>query len=116
MLDIARKRGLKVTGHLCAVGFREAAQAGINNLEHGLAVDTEFFSKKKVDECPNRNEWLPELAKIDVMSEPVQSMIRELVNRRVAITSTLAIFEAFVSERFQLDPRMRDVRGLVGVK
>jgi len=39
------------------------------------------------------------------MSEPVQSMIRELVNRRVAITSTMAIFEAFVSERFQLDPR-----------
>jgi len=50
------------------------------------------------------------------MSEPVQSMIRELVNRQVAITSTLAIFEAFVSEKFHLDPRMRDVRGLVGVK
>jgi hypothetical protein len=36
-------------------------------------------------------------------------MIRELVGRRVAITSTLAIFEAFVDERFELDPRMQEV-------
>ena len=109
IVDAAHKRGLKVTGHLCAVGFVEAAQAGIDNLEHGLAVDTEFFSRKKVDECPSRSEWLPELTTIDINSEPVQKMIGELVSRRVAVTSTLAIFEAFVTERFQLDPRMRDV-------
>lgn len=109
IVDTAHKRGLKVTGHICAVGFVEAAEAGIDNLEHGLAVDTEFFSRKKADECPKRSEWLPELARIDVKSEPVQRMIRELVSRRVAITSTLAIFEAFVTEKFQLDPRMRDV-------
>ena len=109
IVDAAHKRGLKVTGHLCAVGFVEAAQAGIDNLEHGLAVDTEFFSRKKVDECPSRSEWLPELATVDVKSEPLQKMIQELVSRRVAVTSTLAIFEAFVTEKFQLDPRMRDV-------
>lgn len=109
VIDAAHKRGLKVTGHLCAVGFVEAAQAGIDNLEHGLAVDTEFFSRKRVDECPDRSEWLPELSRIDVMGAPVQRTIRELVNRKVAITSTLAIFEAFVSERFQLDPRMETV-------
>lgn len=105
----AHERGLKVTGHVCAVGFREAAEAGIDNLEHGLAVDTEFFSRKVMDKCPSRSEWLPELAQIDVKSEPVQSMIQELVRRGVAITSTLAIFESFVSEKFQLDPRNRDV-------
>ena len=109
IIEAARKRGLKVTGHTCAVGYVEAAEAGIDNLEHGLAVDTEFFSKKKADECPPRNEWLPELANIDVKSEPVQKMIRELVSRKVAITSTLAIFESFVEERFQLDPRLKDV-------
>lgn len=109
VIDAAHKRGLKVTGHLCAVGFVEAAQAGIDNLEHGLAVDTEFFSRKRVDECPNRSEWLPELARIDVLSAPVQGMIRELVNRRVAVTSTLAIFEAFVHEKFSLDPRIQQV-------
>ena len=109
IVDAAHNRGLKVTGHLCAAGFVEAAQAGIDNLEHGLAVDTEFFSRKKVDVCPERSAWLPELARIDVKSEPVQQMIRELVIRRVAITSTLAVFEAFVEEKFELDPRMQDV-------
>src|ERR1041384_4596304 len=109
IVDAAHKRGLKVTGHLCAAGFVEAAQAGIDNLEHGLAVDTEFFSRKKAGECPDRSEWLPQLARIDVKSEPVQGMIRELVNDRVAITSTLAVFEAFIEEKFELDPRMQDV-------
>jgi hypothetical protein len=109
VIDAAHKRGLKVTGHVCAVGFTEAAQAGIDNLEHGLSVDTEFFSRKKVDECPDRSDWLPALAKIDVASEPVQTMIQELVRRRVAVTSTLAIFEAFITDTFQLDPRMREV-------
>lgn len=109
IVDAAHQRGMKVTGHICAAGFVEAAQAGIDNLEHGLAVDTEFFSGKKAGECPERSEWLPELARIDVKSEPVQGMIRELVSRRVAVTSTLAVFEAFVDEKFELDPRMQDV-------
>jgi imidazolonepropionase-like amidohydrolase len=109
VVDVAHKRGLKVTGHVCAVGFREAAQAGIDNLEHGLAVDTEFFSAKKAGVCPPRSDWLPELARIDVASAPVQNMIRELVQRRVAVTSTLAIFEAFIDEKYELDSRMKDV-------
>ena len=109
VIEAAHKRGLKVTGHLCAVGFVEAAQLGIDNLEHGLMVDTEFFSGKQPDQCPNRNDWLPELARIDVMSLAVQGMIRELVNRHVAVTSTLAILEAFIKDKFQLDPRMKSV-------
>ncbi len=47
VITAAHGRGLKVTGHLCAVGFREAATAGIDNLEHGLLVDTEFYSGKQ---------------------------------------------------------------------
>ena len=38
-VEEAHKRGLKVTGHLCSIGFREAAEIGIDNLEHGLLVD-----------------------------------------------------------------------------
>ena len=109
VIDAAHKRGLKVTGHTCAIGFREAAQAGIDNLEHGLAVDTEFFSGKKAGQCPARRDWLPQLTRMDVMSAPVQDMIRELVQRRVAVTSTLAIFETFVEENFKLDSRVKDV-------
>lgn len=108
VIEAAHKRGLKVTGHLCAVGFSEAAALGIDNLEHGLIMDTEFYSGRKPDECPNRNDWLPELARMDVMSEPVQHMIRELVSHNVAITSTLPVIEAFAGERFHLDPRMQE--------
>ena len=109
MVEAAHKRGIKVTGHVCAMGFVEAAQAGIDNLEHGLAMDTEFFSEKKADVCPDRSYWLPEVSRLDVKSEPVQAMIRELVNRRVAVTGTLSILETFVKEKFQLDPRMQAV-------
>ncbi len=42
-----------MTAHLCSVGFREAVELGIDNLEHGLLTNTEFYSGKKLDECPN---------------------------------------------------------------
>src|SRR5215831_15962994 len=48
----AHKRHLKITGHLCSVGFREAAEAGIDNIEHGFVMDTEFIPDKKPDQCP----------------------------------------------------------------
>jgi imidazolonepropionase-like amidohydrolase len=53
-IDAAHAKGLKVTGHLCAVGFKEAASLGIDNLEHGLAVDTEFYADKKPGVCPGQ--------------------------------------------------------------
>ena len=54
-IDHAHAKDLKVTGHLCSVGFKEAAALGIDNLEHGLAVDTEFFADKKAGVCPGQN-------------------------------------------------------------
>src|SRR5215469_7861384 len=35
-IDAAHKRGLKVTGHLCSVTYLEAAELGIDDLEHGF--------------------------------------------------------------------------------
>ena len=35
-IDEAHKRGLKITGHLCSVTYAEAADLGIDNLEHGF--------------------------------------------------------------------------------
>jgi imidazolonepropionase-like amidohydrolase len=55
-IDRAHAHGLKITGHLCSVGFRQAAGLGIDNLEHGLVVDTEFFPGKKPDECPGARQ------------------------------------------------------------
>ena len=109
VIRAAHNRGLKVTGHLCAVGFREAVALGIDNLEHGLLVDTEFYRGKSPDICAERNVVLPDLLRTDIKGPEVQQLIKELVDGRVAITSTLAIFETFTGNQFQLDPRMQQV-------
>jgi len=99
-IDHAHAKGLKITGHLCSVGFTEAADMGIDNLEHGLVVDTEFFSEKKPGVCPGQRGPMMEMANsLDIESAPVQKMIQDLVGRHVAVTSTLAIFESFIGTR-----------------
>ena len=66
-IDHAHAHGLKITGHLCSIGFKQAAALGIDNLEHGLVVDTEFFPGKKPDVCPESARNLNYLAKnVDV--------------------------------------------------
>ncbi len=108
-IEAAHKRGLKVTGHLCAVGFREAAALGIDDLEHGLLVDTEFLPGKKPDTCPEqRRANIELLGKLTLKSAPVKEMIRELVAKKVAITSTLPVFETFVANRPPLQQRVLD--------
>jgi imidazolonepropionase-like amidohydrolase len=105
-VDAAHRRGIKVTGHLCSIGFREAAAIGIDNLEHGLVVDTEFHAGKQPDVCPpaTRNE----IARLDLNTAAVKEMIADLVKHKVAITSTLAVFEAFDADRPPVDQRFLD--------
>lgn len=104
----AHRHKLKITGHLCAVGFREAAALGIDNLEHGLLVDTEFDPSKKPDVCPSQTETANTIAKLEIESAPVQEMIRDLVAHHVAVTSTLPVFEAFIVGRPPLQQRVLD--------
>ncbi|HKC41371.1 MAG TPA: hypothetical protein VKC15_17645, partial [Gemmatimonadales bacterium] len=48
-VDEAHRRGLKITGHLCSVTYREAADLGIDDLEHGFFVATDFVKDKQPD-------------------------------------------------------------------
>jgi enamidase len=89
----AHRRGLKVTGHLCSVTFREAAALGIDDLEHGFVTASDFVPGKKPDECPAGGAVQRSIASLDVTGAPVRALIAELVRRGVAITSTLTIFE-----------------------
>jgi imidazolonepropionase-like amidohydrolase len=89
----AHRRGAKVTGHLCSIGFREAAAIGIDDLEHGLLVDTEFLPGKKPGECPEEPENPELVAKLDVNAGPLHEMILDLIKHHVAVTSTLPVFE-----------------------
>ena len=94
-IDEAHRWGLTITGHLCSIGFREAAELGIDNLEHGLWVDTEFASDKQPDVCPPDND--ASAADLDVKGDAIQSLIKTLIDHHVAVTSTMAVWEQFTS-------------------
>jgi hypothetical protein len=103
-IEQAHAHNLKLTGHLCSVTWPEAVALGIDDLEHGpVFTDTEFVADKKPDVCPagGRESW----AKQEVNGAPVQKMIHDLVSHRVAVTSTLPVFEASVPGRPKLQSR-----------
>ena len=99
LIEEAHRLGHKVAGHLCAVTAREAAEIGIDSLEHGLVTFTDFVPGKKVGECPDSDVLDKVTAGLDVNGAPVRDLIRELVERHVAIDSTLAIFEPDAKHR-----------------
>jgi imidazolonepropionase-like amidohydrolase len=99
-IDEAHKRGLQVTGHLCSVTFREAAELGIDNLEHGVAVATDFVRDKQPDQCPDRDSFERSLIALPPDSREIKDLIATLVKRKVAITSTLAVLAAGVVDWF----------------
>jgi len=106
-IEEAHRWGLSITGHLCSIGFREAAELGIDNLEHGLWVDTEFASDKQPDVCPPDND--ASAADLDVNGDAIQLTIKTLVDHHVAVTSTMATWERFRPCRPDASQRALDV-------
>ena len=104
----AHRRGLKLTAHLCSVTFREAAALGIDNLEHGLLVSSDFVRDKQPDVCPKAAAVPASIAALDIGGDSVSALIHDLVARHVAITSTLAIFETFAPHRPAIGQRPLD--------
>jgi imidazolonepropionase-like amidohydrolase len=110
-IDEAHKLNMKVTGHICSVGYNEAADMGIDNLEHGPfgAPDGELYSQRKPGICGP--DYFAELRDIVTNVEPdspqLKQTIQNLVAHHVAITSTLAVLEG------GLRPPM-DRNGLMG--
>jgi len=98
-IDQAHKRGLKVTGHLCSVTMGEAADLGIDNLEHGFAAATDFFPNKLVDVCPGQTQGQQSVVAADINGEAVRALTRKLIDKKVALTSTLTVFETFTPGR-----------------
>jgi len=109
VIDAAHKHGLKVTGHLCSIGFREAAELGIDGLEHGLAVDTEFHPDKKPDVCPNATQAAGYAANLETSNAKIQATIKMLVDKHVAVTSTLPVFEQYIPSRPDVPQKVLDL-------
>jgi len=100
----AHRRGLKVTGHLCSVTYPEAAELGIDDLEHGFYVNTQLDPGKQPDVCtPTSGE--PTILAMTPDTPEGQALIRQLIARKVAVTSTLPVFEQRVAFRAPLNPR-----------
>ena len=106
-IDAAHARGLRVTGHLCAVTFAEAAEMGIDALQHGFITDSEHVPGKVPDVCPRENQRAQ--ADVDVASPAVREGIRRIVARGTPVVSTLGVYESFVPGRARLDPRAMEM-------
>jgi imidazolonepropionase-like amidohydrolase len=89
-IDAAHARGLKITGHLCAVTYREAAEMGIDQLEHGFFAATDFIPGKQED-APVF-EFNP-FKHISPRDKEAKDLIDVLVKHKVILTSTLAVFD-----------------------
>ena len=103
-IDEAHEHGIKFTGHLCSVTFREAAALGIDNLEHGLITNSDYIASKQPDVCPPEN--MVAQADVDLASDEVQATFRDLIAHDVVVTSTLSVYETFVPGRTVDDPRV----------
>ena len=106
-IDEAHEMGVKVTAHLCSVGYREAVALGIDNLEHGLFANSEYDPDKRPDECPPG--FRGGYADLDVNGPEVQATFRDMIDAGVAMTSTLVVYEISVSGRPPIDERVYDV-------
>jgi imidazolonepropionase-like amidohydrolase len=106
-IDAAHAHGLKITGHLCSVTYAEAAELGIDDLEHGFGVNTQLDPGKKPDEC-TESDGEDTLKSMDPDGPEAGKLIKLLVSHHVAITSTLPVFEPMQAGRPPLQTRMLD--------
>jgi imidazolonepropionase-like amidohydrolase len=84
----AHRRGLTVTGHLCSVTYPEAAELGIDNLEHGFFANTELDAGKQLDVCSTAggDDTIERMAPD---SDDAKRLFATLIAHHVAVTSTL---------------------------
>lgn len=97
-IDEAHAQGLKVTGHICSVSFREAVALGIDNIEHGFATASDFIALKEPDICPS-NLMVIVGNEADPRGPVAQDVIRTMIEADVGMTSTLAVYEPFIPNR-----------------
>lgn len=95
-LSEAHKRGLKVTGHLCSLTYEEASNMGIDNLEHGFRVSSDFIVNKEDNFC-DPFEAQKALAEEPIDSPKINNLIDLLIKNGTAITTTPNVFEPYTN-------------------
>jgi imidazolonepropionase-like amidohydrolase len=102
-VDEAHRRGLRFTGHLCSISFSEAIELGMDNVEHGFFVNTDWDPEKTPDTCPSGMR--ARLADVEIDSPEVRATIANMVENEMPMTSTLAVYELVVPNRPPLEER-----------
>ena len=64
-------------------------------LEHGFLASSDFVRNKKENECPATAE--DSIAELNLESAEVKDLIQFLIDKKVGITSTLAVMEGFIT-------------------
>lgn len=89
-IDAAHSHGFKITGHLCSVTYPEAAELGIDNIEHGFSVNTQLDPDKKPDLCSDSQGSATTKA-MEPDGPEAKALYALLIAKHVAITSTLPV-------------------------
>ena len=94
VVKLAHHNKMKVTGHLCSITYRQAADIGIDNLEHGFWVSSDFEKNKKEDVC-NVSSQSASINSLDENSPEMTALMVYLISKNVTVTSTLPVFEPY---------------------
>ena len=88
------------------MSFREAVALGIDNLEHGLFTNSDYVPNRTPDQCSS--EMRTSILKVSMDGPEIQQTIREMVTAKVAMSSTLAVYELSYPDRPPLEDRVLD--------
>lgn len=91
LIAAAHSRGAQVTGHLCSVTYEEAAEMGIDAIEHGFLSSYDHARERTPGICSGDRDYRSTL---DIASPEVKRIHRILIERGVALSTTPAILEA----------------------
>ena len=61
----------------------EAADLGIDNLEHGFMASTDFVADKQPDVCPGQAAGQRTIAALDENGEPFRALVKKLLDKHV---------------------------------
>ena len=76
---------------------------GIDNIEHGLATNSDYVEDKVKDECPR--DLTTTASRIDVHGPEARATFEAMIEAGVAMTSTLPVYELSVQGRPTRDRR-----------
>lgn len=104
VIEEAHAHGLRVAGHLCSLTFAEAAEMGIDTIEHGLVSASDFVAGKPDGECVPGS--VQAMADVDPDGAAAQAVYRALIENGTALVSTAAIVETRYPHRYQGEERV----------